>query len=56
MLTGWGQRLLDEHAVVEHVDRILSKPARLAELRTALADVTSDASEESPRISTERRR
>ena len=57
LLTGWGQRLLDERAAVEHVDRILGKPARLAELRSALADLTSAASENSPAQATiERRR
>jgi CheY-like chemotaxis protein len=57
LLTGWGQRLLDERAAVEHVDRILGKPARLAELRMALADLTSAASENSPaQASTELRR
>lgn len=37
MLTGWGQRLLADGDVPNHVDRLLSKPPRLRELREALA-------------------
>lgn len=40
MLTGWGQRMHDEGELPEHVDRALSKPPRLAELRAALAQLT----------------
>lgn len=40
LLTGWGQRLVSEGDIPPHVDRVLNKPPRLAELRTALADVT----------------
>jgi signal transduction histidine kinase/ActR/RegA family two-component response regulator len=39
LLTGWGQRLVAEGDVPEHVDRVLSKPPKLRELRLALADV-----------------
>ena len=39
LLTGWGQRLIAENDIPPHVDRILSKPARLHELRGALADL-----------------
>ena len=39
MLTGWGQRLLSDNDIPPHVDRILSKPPRLHELRTALAEL-----------------
>jgi len=42
MLTGWGQRLIDDNETPEHVDRVLSKPPRLHELRAALADFASD--------------
>jgi signal transduction histidine kinase/FixJ family two-component response regulator/HAMP domain-containing protein len=41
MLTGWGQRMLAEDDVPAHVDRLLSKPPRLHELRAALADLTN---------------
>jgi signal transduction histidine kinase/ActR/RegA family two-component response regulator len=41
LLTGWGQRLISEGDVPPHVDRVLNKPPRLADLRTALADLTS---------------
>jgi CheY-like chemotaxis protein len=37
MLTGWGQRLVAEGDVPTHVDRVLSKPPKLRELREALA-------------------
>jgi signal transduction histidine kinase/ActR/RegA family two-component response regulator/HAMP domain-containing protein len=37
LLTGWGQRLIDEGAIPPHVDRVLSKPPKLRELREALA-------------------
>jgi len=42
LLTGWGQRLSTEQTVPEHVDRLLSKPPKLAELSAALADLTAD--------------
>jgi PAS domain S-box-containing protein len=41
MLTGWGQRMLDDSDVPSYVDRVLAKPPRLADLRTALSQVTS---------------
>ena len=37
MLTGWGQRLVAEGDIPPHVDRVLSKPPKLRELREALA-------------------
>jgi signal transduction histidine kinase/ActR/RegA family two-component response regulator len=40
MLTGWGQRLLSDNEIPPHVDRVLSKPPRLHELRTALAELS----------------
>lgn len=43
MLTGWGQRLLDDNDIPEHVDCVLSKPPRIHELRAALADLSSDS-------------
>jgi signal transduction histidine kinase/ActR/RegA family two-component response regulator/HAMP domain-containing protein len=42
LLTGWGQRLSTEQTVPEHVDRLLSKPPKLAELSAALAEMTAD--------------
>jgi CheY-like chemotaxis protein len=39
MLTGWGNRMLAEHDTPTHVDRVLSKPPRLAELRGALREL-----------------
>ena len=37
LLTGWGQRMNAEGDVPEHVNRVLSKPPKLRELREALA-------------------
>jgi len=37
LLTGWGQRLVADGDVPPHVDRVLSKPPKLRELREALA-------------------
>ena len=45
LLTGWGQRLVAEEGVPEHVDRVLNKPPKLRELRTALAELTRGSSE-----------
>lgn len=39
MLTGWGQRLLDDGDAPAHVDRVLSKPPQLNELRRALSEL-----------------
>jgi signal transduction histidine kinase/ActR/RegA family two-component response regulator/uncharacterized membrane protein affecting hemolysin expression len=39
MLTGWGNRMIAEHDTPAHVDRVLSKPPRLAELRSALREL-----------------
>ena len=43
LLTGWGRRLIAENDVPAYVDRVLSKPPRLIELRTALAELTGGA-------------
>jgi signal transduction histidine kinase/ActR/RegA family two-component response regulator len=40
LLTGWGHRLLAENDMPAHVDRILSKPPRLGDLRVALVQLT----------------
>jgi hypothetical protein len=40
-LTGWGRRLLAEKDLPANVDRVLSKPPKLAELRAALAELTA---------------
>jgi CheY-like chemotaxis protein len=39
MLTGWGKRLLADNDIPADVDRVLSKPPRLAELRGALSEL-----------------
>jgi len=43
LLTGWGQRLLDENELPPAVHRVLAKPPRLSELRAALSGVTERA-------------
>jgi signal transduction histidine kinase/PAS domain-containing protein/ActR/RegA family two-component response regulator len=40
LLTGWGERLLAEGQAPPHVDRVLSKPPRLRELRGTLLELT----------------
>ena len=40
LLTGWGQRLVADGEVPAHVDRVLSKPPKLREVRAALAQLT----------------
>ncbi len=39
LLTGWGQRLIAENEMPAHVNRVLSKPPRLQELRAAFAEL-----------------
>jgi signal transduction histidine kinase/ActR/RegA family two-component response regulator len=39
MLTGWGMRMIDENDIPAHVDRVLSKPPRLHELRNAIFEL-----------------
>jgi signal transduction histidine kinase/CheY-like chemotaxis protein len=41
LLTGWGQRLVAEGEVPSHVNRVLSKPPKLHDLRAALAEGTA---------------
>ncbi len=43
MLTGWGQRLVDDNEMPQNVDRVLNKPPKLADLRRALADLIHTA-------------
>jgi signal transduction histidine kinase len=39
LLTGWGQRLMAANDIPAHVDKLLSKPPRLSELRAALSEL-----------------
>jgi CheY-like chemotaxis protein/anti-sigma regulatory factor (Ser/Thr protein kinase) len=39
LLTGWGQRMLAENDIPPHVDRVLSKPPRLQDLRVAIREL-----------------
>jgi signal transduction histidine kinase/ActR/RegA family two-component response regulator len=41
LLTGWGQRLTATNDIPPHVDKLLSKPPRLHELRAALSELVS---------------
>jgi len=41
LLTGWGQRLVAANDIPPHVDKVLSKPPRLNELRAALSELVS---------------
>ncbi len=45
LLTGWGRRLTEEGELPLHVDRILSKPPKLRDLREALAALVPDQSD-----------
>jgi signal transduction histidine kinase/ActR/RegA family two-component response regulator len=47
LLTGWGQRLVADGEVPPHVDRVLNKPPKLRELRSALAELTEVAAQTS---------
>jgi CheY-like chemotaxis protein/anti-sigma regulatory factor (Ser/Thr protein kinase) len=39
MLTGWGHRLVATNDMPDHVDRVLSKPPKMAELRATIAEL-----------------
>ena len=41
LLTGWGHRMLAENDMPKNVDRVLSKPPKLAILRCTLAELTT---------------
>jgi signal transduction histidine kinase/ActR/RegA family two-component response regulator len=41
LLTGWGQRLIAANDIPAHVDKVLSKPPRLHELRAALTELAT---------------
>jgi CheY-like chemotaxis protein len=40
LLTGWGQRLVEDGDIPAHVDHVLHKPPKLRDLRGALARVS----------------
>jgi signal transduction histidine kinase/ActR/RegA family two-component response regulator len=40
LLTGWGQRLVEDGDIPAHVDHVLNKPPKLKDLRAALARVS----------------
>lgn len=40
LLTGWGRRMLAHNDIPPHVNRVLAKPPKLHELRSALAELT----------------
>ena len=39
MLTGWGSRMIAEKDTPAYVDRVLGKPPKLLELRTAIREL-----------------
>lgn len=39
LLTGWGQRLVEDEEIPENVDRVLNKPPKLYQLRAALSEL-----------------
>ncbi|HVY93984.1 MAG TPA: ATP-binding protein [Bryobacteraceae bacterium] len=41
LLTGWGQRLVEDGGMPPFVDRVLSKPPKLHQLREALAELST---------------
>jgi PAS domain S-box-containing protein len=43
MLTGWGQRMLEDRDMPSYVDRVLAKPPRLTDLRETLTQLTAKA-------------
>jgi len=45
LLTGWGQRLVDDGDIPAHVDHVLNKPPKLRDLRAALAHVIPNPEE-----------
>ena len=45
LLTGWGQRLVDDGDIPAHVDHVLNKPPKLRDLRAALAHVIPHSEE-----------
>jgi DNA-binding NtrC family response regulator len=42
LLTGWGQHLRESNEIPPQVDRMLNKPADLAEVRSILADLVPE--------------
>jgi CheY-like chemotaxis protein len=45
LLTGWGQRMIAERDIPPHVDRVLKKPPRLQDLRTAFSELTAQGAQ-----------
>ncbi len=41
LLTGWGQRFIAARETPPHVDKVLSKPPKLSELRAAFVELTA---------------
>jgi signal transduction histidine kinase len=56
MLTGWGRNLLADTTPPPEVSRLLSKPPRLSELRTALAELTEATFAATPELHREANR
>jgi len=39
LFTGWGQRIVADNETLPNVDRVLNKPPRLQDLRTAIVEL-----------------
>jgi CheY-like chemotaxis protein len=50
LLTGWGQRMIAEGSEPAHIDRVLSKPPKLRELRLALLQLVQRSKPHEQRI------
>ena len=46
LLTGWGQRLMEDDEIPANVDRVLSKPPKLYQLRAALSELLPELAQE----------
>jgi len=51
LLTGWGQRLKEDDDIPANVDRVLSKPPKLYQLRAALSELVPGCPNPAPHYS-----
>jgi signal transduction histidine kinase/ActR/RegA family two-component response regulator len=51
LLTGWGQRLKEDDDIPANVDRVLSKPPKLYQLRAALSELVPGCANPAPHYS-----
>lgn len=48
LLTGWGQRLMEDDEIPPNVDRVLSKPPKIFQLRAALSELAPGSANQIP--------